>query len=161
MLSRSVMHAPPSSPVTEAVTRLRDAFRRSWSWAVSADAQIARIGQEYLLERVDQVLLQVSAEDTRDPSSPFGRLWNVRHGPHLGYPLGTRRLFASDTDDGYWACFQALFVAVGLPRLNTFEGPYAHREQPPKPKRSERDLRTRIDRGFPVPQARELRSVSA
>lgn len=141
--------------------RLREAFRRSWSWAVSADAQIARIGQEYLLERVDQILMLVSPEETRDPSSPFGRLWSVRHGPHLGYPLGTRRLFASESDDGYWACFQALFAAVGLPRLNTFEGPYAHREQPQKAKRAERDLRTRIDRGFPVPQVRELRSVDA
>jgi hypothetical protein len=141
--------------------RLREAFRRSWSWAVSTDAQIARIGQEYLLERVDQILMLISTTEAQDPTSPFGKLWRVRHGPHLGYPLGTRRLFASELDDGYWACFQALFVAVGLPRLNTFEGPYAHRTLPTKEKRAERDLRTRIDRGFPVPQAREIRSVDA
>lgn len=92
------------------------------------------MGQERLLGHVDRILRLVDATSTHDAASPLARLWAVRSREHHDYPLGTRKLFLADRSDGYWAAFQDLFRAAGLPKLSTFDGPSARR-------RDELDLR--------------------
>ncbi|MFO0727313.1 MAG: hypothetical protein U1E65_26270 [Myxococcota bacterium] len=148
--------SPVEHDLAFAVARLREAFRRCWSWAVSERPQLARIGQEHLLERIDFVLRFVRDERELDPSSPLARLWAVRNGPHVGYPLGTRRLFATDLPNGYWDAAQSLFRAMGMPPVSTFDGPFAHHTG----RREDRSsARTTFERGLPVPMARELRTI--
>lgn len=141
--------------VGPAVARLRDAFRRFWSWAVSDDPRVARIGQEYILEQADRVLWLVGRDDGAPDSDPFARLWEVRTRPHLDYPIGTRELFSAGNEAGYWGCFQALFTAAGLPQLHTFDGPFARKVDRPAPPR---DAFSAIARGLPAPAAGVPRS---
>lgn len=123
------MGRPGGSQLALAIARLRQACLRFWSWSVSDEPRLARLGQEYLFEQVDRVLW-LSKDVVLEEQDALVVLRGLRARSAALVGDGLRHLFLERNRSGLFPCFQGLFLAVGLPELRTFDGPQAPALEP-------------------------------